>query len=100
MPVSCGHSQSLRDITGLFESVDPVAFQIVQQENHTADTPGKWIGPEQKPDLMADVHGDRNICNSQDAPDGKHNYHWNCGLPCAAADTCHAVIKAQQKEKT
>ena len=51
------------------EAVQPVGLLVIDQIDDGADAPGDGIGPEEKHDIVADLHGHRNVDDTQDAPD-------------------------------
>ena len=78
------------------ESVHPVCFQEVDQEEYGAAAPGDGVSPGHCLQLVEKLQGDVDVADSQDAPEGKHDDHWYGRFSGTPEDTCHTVGKSQQ----
>ena len=60
--------------------MNPVCFQIVNEENDTAEGPGDGIGPGNGGEAINQPNCDENIAHAEQAPAAQHGEHGDRGL--------------------
>ena len=79
--------------------MDPVAFQVEDQEHDAADRPCQRVGGEDDPAFLHDRHDDADIGHAQHAPRAEHDEHRHHGASRSAHDGGNAMRKRQHTEK-
>ena len=75
--------------------MNPIRFQVVDQEYDGAAGPGEGICPGYGSQLIDKTHGNCDIGHTQQTPGAQHDDHGNHRLSCAAHNARNAMGKCQ-----